>query len=546
MAQPLKMKGTMHSNNQPWLTRSVLTTLGAAAACLVFGQSAFGGTIGVTDNGTTVVVDTHAGLVYTVQKSSGDVTSIKWNGNELQSSSKGSHISSGLGSATVTWGRSPSGTTVNITIATPTLTHYIASRDLDPTMYMATWVSQEPSVGELRWITRLQSSKLPTVPVNSDNRNNIGAIESTDVFGMSDGTTRSKYYGNQRAKDLTIRGVTGSGVGVFMVYGNRESSSGGPFFRDIQNQTGTDSEVYNYMNSGHNQTEAWRTNVLHGPYALVFTSGSTPAIPDMSWMSGLGLQGWVSGRGTVQGTASGLDSGTSGTVGFANNTAQYWANVNSGSYSCPNMKPGTYTATLYQGELAVATASVTVSSGGTSTLNLSSTLSHPATIWKLGTWDGAPTEFLNGGNIGLMHPQDKRNAVWGPKTFSIGSAVNTFPSVQFRGTNTPTTITFNLTSAQIATHTLRIGITSAYNNGRPVITVNSWTSSTPSASSQPNSRSVTIGTYRGNNATFTYSIPSTAFIAGANTLSISVASGSSDLSAWLSASWSYDCLELDN
>src|SRR5207253_2580909 len=78
-------------------------------------------------------------------------------------------------------------------------------------------------------------------------------------------------------------------------YGSRESSSGGPFYRDIQNQSSAagDSELYNYMNSGHEQTEAVRTNVLYGPYALSFTTGCTPAIPDFSWMSSLNLTGWV-------------------------------------------------------------------------------------------------------------------------------------------------------------------------------------------------------------------------------------------------------------
>ena len=72
--------------------------------------------------------------------------------------------------------------------------------------------------------------------------------------------------------DLTYSGATGPGIGSWMVFGSRESSSGGPFFRDIQNQAGGDQEVYNYMNSGHNQTEANRLGVLHGPYALVFTT----------------------------------------------------------------------------------------------------------------------------------------------------------------------------------------------------------------------------------------------------------------------------------
>src|SRR5256886_16736191 len=81
------------------------------------------------------------------------------------------------------------------------------------------------------------------------------------------------------------------------IMGNRESSSGGPFFRDINNQGGSQQELYNYMNSGHTQTEPYRMG-LHGPYALVVTSGEAPsADPDMSWMGELGLMGWVSERG---------------------------------------------------------------------------------------------------------------------------------------------------------------------------------------------------------------------------------------------------------
>src|ERR1041385_213370 len=83
----------------------------AAGVVLLTAPALLAGTIGVTDNGTTIVVDTHAGLVYTVIKASGDVSSIKWQGTELNDTSKHSQISSGLGSATVTWGRSPSGTT---------------------------------------------------------------------------------------------------------------------------------------------------------------------------------------------------------------------------------------------------------------------------------------------------------------------------------------------------------------------------------------------------------------------------------------------------
>lgn len=508
-------------------------------------------TIYVTDNGSTIVVNTGAGLVYTVNKSNGDIISCKLNGVELQGSSKNSHIGSGLGSANVTWNTSPSGSTVLITVATSTLTHYYSSRGGENIIYMATYVTAQPSVGELRYIFRGNGSVLTGVPANSNNRNSTGAIESQDVYGYSNGQTTSKYYGNDQAKDLTIRGVTGSNVGVFMAYGNREKSSGGPFFRDIQFQSGGDTEVYNYMNSGHAQTEGWRIG-LHGPYALVFTTGSTPSVPDFSWMSGLNLTGWVSSRGNVVlNGLSGMDSGYTYTIGFANSTAQYWTTASSsGSAVKQGIIPGTYTMTVYKGELAVYTENVSVTAGQTTTLNTRTITGDPSSasaIWRIGNWDGTPRELLNGQTIPIRHPSDSRNPSWGPVTYAVGSATNKFPAIQFRGQNTPTTITFNLNSSQAASsHVLRIGITAAYNNGRPSVTINGNTLSNPAASSQPNSRSFTIGTYRGNNATFSWTIPASYFNNGSNTITISPISGSSDLGPWLSAGWVYDSVDLLN
>jgi rhamnogalacturonan endolyase len=109
--------------------------------------------------------------------------------------------------------------------------------------------------------------------------------------------------------------------------------------------------------------------------------------------------------------------------------------------------------------------------------------------------------------------------------------------------NNPATVVFSLSSGQIAARTVRIGITAAYAGGRPQITVNNWTSPAPPPSSQPSSRSLTIGTYRGNNALFTYNVPASAFTAGTNKMTISVISGSSG-SGYLSPGVSYDCVEM--
>ena len=58
---------------------------------------------GVTKSGKNFVVDAGSSnaLVFTVNGANCDVTSIKYRGEEFQYASKGSHISSGLGSATV-------------------------------------------------------------------------------------------------------------------------------------------------------------------------------------------------------------------------------------------------------------------------------------------------------------------------------------------------------------------------------------------------------------------------------------------------------------
>jgi len=58
---------------------------------------------GVTQSGSNIVVDTGstATLVFTVNAENCDITSLKYQGEELQDPSKGTQIASGLGSAAV-------------------------------------------------------------------------------------------------------------------------------------------------------------------------------------------------------------------------------------------------------------------------------------------------------------------------------------------------------------------------------------------------------------------------------------------------------------
>lgn len=373
------------------------------------------------------------------------------------------------------------------------------------------------------------------------------AIEGSDVF-LVNGQTRSKFFSSVPFIRDQVHGVTGSGVGAFMIIPSvsYETTSGGPFFRDINNQGGAQQELYWYMNSGHEQTETYRTGFF-GPYALAITTGSAPSASlDTSFMDSLGLQGYVpaSGRGTVSGTYSGTLSGPAVTIGFKNSAAQYWVAGSGGSFSRTLMKPGTYTATLYQGEVAAGTGSVTVRAGATTSLSLTSSLNRPTTVWSIGTVDGTPTGFLNADKIQTMHPSDSRMSNWGPVTFTVGSSsVGSFPMAQFKGVNNPTAIKWTASSSQIGARTLRIRTTEAFAGGRPQITVNSWTSSAPAAPPAVDSRGVTRGTWRGLNQVYDYAIPSGTLVAGSNTIQINVISGSSG-DVFLSPNFVYDSVEL--
>ena len=541
-----------------------ITSLGLGLAALAMTSHDALGAFSYTGSNGGYIVDNGANLVFTVN-SGGDISSLLYKGIQVNSSAA-SGIASGLGASSVTAkqiGNIILITCVSTSVAPSPLTHYYFVQDGVDNIYMADYVTAEPNIGELRFIGRFLYDPIPNGPPDSNNSGNTGAIESQDIDGHANGQTTSKYYGNTDDYLLTVNGATGNGIGVFMAYGSRESSSGGPFYHDIENQglgAGSDQQIYNYMNSGHNQTDHDRVNVLYGPYAWVFTGGSTPAVPDMSLggaVDNLGLKGYVNsaGRGrVVLNGLAGMDASFTYLVTLTNDAAQYWttATPGSGVSELYGVKPGTYTMDIYKGQLVVGTIdNVVVTAGNSTTYHTYTITDDPstvATIWRIGDWDGTPLEFLNGPLISQMHPSDVRMKKWEPITFTIGSTpVSSFPSVQFRGANSPTTIKFTLSAAQAASaHVLKIGITDAYASGRPDPTINGTALTGPGASAQPPSRCFTTGTFRGNNTTFTWTIPAGDFVAGENTLSITPISGSSDLGPWLSASFSYDCVELDN
>lgn len=426
---------------------------------------------------------------------------------------------------------------MKITCETDTLTHYIVVKSGEANMYMATYTSAEPSIGELRYIARLDSSILPSSYPFGDVSKTVGSsetIEGSDVF-LVDGETRSKFYSSERFIDDHVHCVYGDDTHACFVKPPvaYESSSGGPFFRDINtNNGGGYTSLTFYMNSGHVQTEDFRQG-LHGPYALTFSRSGVPKLADFdfSFFAGLDIEGYVakSGRGYISGTASGIGSDYETVVAWSNDDAQYWVYASSaGTFTSPPMKPGTYTMTLYQTELQVASQSVMVSAGSTTSSNIASTLNAPATsLWTIGSCDGQPTGFLNADLQLRMHPSDTRMSDWGPTDFVVGDDnASAFPMALFKDVNSGQNITFSLDDASSGA-TLRIRTTLAFASGRPQVVVNSWTGNAPAAPTKIDSRGVTRGAYRGYGEAYEVDIPSSELVAGTNSIQINVISGSS-------------------
>ncbi|MFC8675988.1 rhamnogalacturonan lyase B N-terminal domain-containing protein [Streptomyces griseorubiginosus] len=543
----------------------VLGTAAAAGTAALAGplaQAASAASFGYRDDGSNYVVDTGASLVFKVSKTNGDLTSLVYKGTEYQGyGGKNSHIESGLGTSTVTVKQS--GSTILISVAYGTLRHYYAARSGENNVYL--WTNRaDTSVASTRFILRVKAGLFLNDQPDSYTYAPT-TIEASDVFAKSDGQTRSKHYSKLRVLDYDYIGWSAGGVGLWIVRSNHEKASGGPFYRSLlRHQSGDGGGLYEILHYAQNQTEDERFG-LQGPYVIALTDGGAPSSSlfpgtlTTPWADSLGISGYVAsgGRGRVAGVGiTGRNTAYPYTVGLANAAAQYWGSARSsdGYFSIAGVLPGTYTLTVFKSELAVHTTSVTVTAGGTTTLNSiaipsSNDPSNASAIWRINDWTGTPSGFKNADLMTYAHPSDVRAAAWtGNVVIGSGTETSAFPCYLWKDVNSGLLVYFKLTAAQAAAaHTLRIGVTTAYANGRPQVVVNdTWTSAIPSPPTQPSTRSLTNGSYRGNNHTFTYSVPASAWRTDTgqyNTLKINIVSGSGT-TAYLSAGTSIDSIDL--
>ncbi len=558
--------------------RFIPMALGIAAMTMSARLEAFS----LTTTSTYHQVDTGAGLVFkirgtgaadTTTTSPGDIMSLVWNGVEYQNSTRGSQINSGFDwlykgvSAVNVTSEFEGPDFIKVTVTAGDLTHYYVARRGYPHIYMATTFTTEPSQhGLVRYVLRMRRDRLPNGPAASDVSQQVESMESGDIYRLANGETRSKHYSNNPLKDWTSIGATGPGTGIWVVRDNQEGGSGGPFYRSLSNQaTDADQEITYIVNYGEGQTEAFRPGIAN-TYTLVCNSGEAPPSSiDTSFFGWMGINGYLpaGSRGRVSAVGiSGRVPGYNYTVGFSNATAQYWANAaaSNGYFDCRGMRPGTYEMTIYKNELEVKTVpNVVVTAGATNILNTQTITGDPEitpVLWRIGKWDGRPSEFLHGNKVTSMHPSDVRITgsttdlltAWKPGLFETsgtnpGTALD-FPCYLWSGVNSGQEIRFNLTQAQKDSgRTVRIGVTCGFGPGRPQVQIGGW-SSNPALYDQPDSRSLTVGTYRGNNRTYTVNIPSARLVVGQNTMRVFVIGNTPAYTPFLTAGISIDCIDM--
>ena len=228
----------MHRPNRPKSFRPAVVEQLEPRRLLSFGLAA---------TGAAYTVDTGGGVAFSVLRKgtsstvhAGDLTSFKRDGVEFAApyskTSRYSHFESGLSNgAVVTAATDPAGNWIKITAddtvatagagATGVIQYYVAHKS-DPAIYMATY-APELRVSSTRFIAYLDWSKFPNHPDPSDTSGAVKTIESGDVFANADGTTHSKYYGENRLVNHVYHGATGPAAGAFMFVGkSRERQRG--------------------------------------------------------------------------------------------------------------------------------------------------------------------------------------------------------------------------------------------------------------------------------------------------------------------------------
>jgi rhamnogalacturonan endolyase len=128
-------------------------------------------------------------------------------------------INSGLGTSRVTAETLNGLVKITIVAGSAPVTQYLIAKPDDPTIYLATHITDEVDPGELRWLARLRRSEVRN-GWHGDVANLDGctAFEGKDTFKCPNGETRCKMYTGDRFIDDQVHGVTGNVCCIYSSY----------------------------------------------------------------------------------------------------------------------------------------------------------------------------------------------------------------------------------------------------------------------------------------------------------------------------------------
>ncbi len=323
------------------------------------------------------------------------------------------------------------------------------------------------------------------------------------------GTVYTKYDNTAFTKDFIAHGMTGHGMGLWVLWPSVEFCNGGPLRQDLT--VHTDGVLLAMFQSGHFGAPVIRVEAgerwtkLAGPVVFYVNEGTdTRAMWDDAVRETKSLQQawpfqWLKHddypleRGVVRGKVK-LSDGTSAKGAWAVLSPtdatdyslsargyQFWSRVDAdGSFEIPRVRPGAYKLHVSGADQFIdfEKSPIDVKAGANDLGELTWTpIAHGTRLWQVGIADRSTEEFMDGDNprnyeTFLRYFKAFPNDV----TFTIGKsdAKRDWYYAQWNWFNkTPRrTIRFDVDKPQSGTATLTVGISAReYANGQPTTDV---------------------------------------------------------------------------
>ena len=257
---------------------------------------------------------------------------------------------------------------------------------------------------------------------------------SDATFLLQDGKIYTKYDNSAFMADHHVHGMTGHGVGVWMINASNEYVNGGPLKQELT--VHADNTLLNMLQGAHfgsgvlnfKAGEPWTK--FYGPFMVYFNSGASAEVMYKDALARVQAEQsqwpyrWAQnaeypiGRGAVRGNLT-LESGANaGNVANAfvilaapggdwplqGKGYEFWTKTDAnGAFVIPKVRPGAYTLYAVGGDQFEQFELPNVMVQADQTLSLGALrwkpVTHGRTLWQIGVADRSTQEFHDGENV---------------------------------------------------------------------------------------------------------------------------------------------------